>query len=1108
LQNTSKFNGLFRLFLFLTVFFISAQQAKAAYVIAALDYRATPAASVSKIGDTVYFTMTVIDATQTFSSLSAVTFTAGSTGNVYVGGTALPATPPTVGSPYYVYDGSHVWRVTAYTVFNSQITMVLNSSNMISGNSITDYSTLQYASFSASSGTMVTGGSATVSLGTAITGIQLFDNGNMAANNDLLANDGIYNAVFLVRETYNFELSNAFVVGRFTKLLSNAINAPFSAPRTITVDGRRPRLDLANVSPNPYNPDKELLQISYYLSENCTGTLAIYYNTVTIQSYSIEGFTGMNPPISWDGRSNTGSVQADGNFTYRFDLTDTAGNTGAAYTGVLKLTRVSLETEIITVDTKYTETAESQVLVALNVRHTLRNATTANLANLGFDQLIYGAGSYKLYPYIYTDLRIYDASGNLINTFPRDTSAGDEDYYYHLSTSNPPGYQVIDYTYNPLPIPACGTNSLTVYTAGDDNEGNDWNLAFGDVLSNAGGGIYTGNANFLFYSSQMSQGIYIAMAKGVLVGKTVVSYATDLATGSDTCTESGYSYIPYHAVPSFFVDEDAGIISDLRGYGLNSLDAFGRAATAGFIVEAPPSVPVPDGTAPRVITNSEYPSDKSVIQPSLIGPSNFVKITLTDDGVGAGTTNKSILTLYDPYGTIVPGTVSWNGGTPGTKNWEVYYIPSQAITTGGKYTITIIPVDANNNRGAETSYSFTVADQSIPVVTGVSVYPSTTNPPVSLSASTSTQVTFRVSRIEAVIISGGTAAVDWNTTTMTVETSAGGLVPGTLSHTSGSNILTFTPSGNMSDGNYIIRISATSENGYTGAYSYRFYISTAGTTYIDTSGVLTAPTANTYMILSVMDVNNSGIVDNAGVTVSPSAFGVAVVTGPANPSGYDAAGSHFQFSVNLPRVLPVSFNPAMVTSTIRFHLTASQVSTLSAGGILPSDITFWYHDGIQWNQISQASIAGPYTSGTDTYFEYSPVTGIPLNNVYGMFYIRPAVPIAQVKFNNTKAFNPKKGNAKIYTATSLTGIKNIRVYVYTLTGTLVKLSDYSKTSDTALFTGFDTDPMSGQVKYYYSFDGKNDKGNYLSNGLYNIKIETESTSGVKSTESRLIAVIK
>ncbi len=1108
MQNTSKFKGIFRLFIIVSAFLISSKYLQAAYVIAALDYRATPAATVSKIGDTLYFTMTVIDATQTFSSLSAVTITAGPTGNIYVGGSSLPATPPTVGSPYYVYDGSHVWRVTSYTLFNSQNTLVLNSSNMISGNAINDYMSLQYASFSASAGTMATGGTATVSIGSAITGIQLFDNGNMAANNDLFANDGIYNAIFVVRETYNFEINNAFVVGRFTKNFASATNSPFNAPRTVSIDGRRPRLDLANVSPNPYNPDKELLQVSYYLSEDCTGTFSIYYNTVTIQTYSIEGVTGMNPPISWDGRSNTGAVQSDGNFTYSFELTDKAGNTGAAYTGILKVTKVSLETEIITIDTKYANTNEEQVVVALSVRHTLRNATASALANLGFDQAIYGAGSYKLYPYVYTEVKIYSSNGTLIKTFDRDTSNGDEDYYYHLSTSNPIGYQVIDYTYNPLPQPACGTNSLTVYSSGDDKELNDWNLAFGNVLSYMGGGVYTGNPSFLFVSSQLTQGIYIAMAKGVLVGKSVVSYATELGSGTDTCNQGTYKYIPYHAVPSFFVDEDAGIVADLRGFGLNSLDAFGRASTSSFIVEPPPAVPLPDGTPPRVIVNSEYPSDKSIVQPSVIGPTNYVKISLTDDGVGAGTTNKSILALYDPYGTKVPGTVSWNGGTPGTKNWEVYYIPSSPLVTGGSYTIKIIPVDANNNQGVESSYSFTIADQSIPVVTGVSVYPSTTNPPVSLSASTSTQVTFRVSRIEAVIISGGSAAVDWNATTMTVENSSGSIIPGTLSHTQGSNILTFTPSGNMSDGNYTIRISATSANGYTGAYSYRFYISTAGTTYIDTSGAISAPTANTYMILSIMDVNNSGIVDNSGLTVNPSAFSVSVVSGPANPSGYDAAGNQFRFALALPRVLPVTFNPAMVTAILRFHLTSSQVAALSAGGIRTSDLTFWYHDGIQWNQLSQASVAGPYVSGSDTYFEYSPVTGVPLNNTYGIFYIRPTVPVSQVKFTSTKAFNPNKGPAKIYTHSSLTGIKNIRAYVYSITGTLVKLNDYSKASETSLFTGYDSDPVSGLTKYYYSFDGKNGKGNCLPNGLYNVKIETEYDNGAKKTESRLIAIIK
>ena len=267
------------------------------------------------------------------------------------------------------YDGTHTWRVTQFTPNPenaSQNTLEINDSNLIAGGSVGDYFTLEFANFSVVGGSPVPGGTATVDIGNAIKGIVLYDDGDMANHNDSSSNDGIYNTKFLVRESYQFNVENGSIAGYFTKNSNSATNQPFIAPEKISIDGIRPKIDLVNAYPNPYNPNIGLEQFFYYLSENCNISLNIFYNSVTIKTLNATGYFGYNEPILWDGFSNTGVMQTDGDFYYRFDYTDSAGNTGSSFIGLLKITTVELVTDIYSIDTEYSHTSENQVVVTLN----------------------------------------------------------------------------------------------------------------------------------------------------------------------------------------------------------------------------------------------------------------------------------------------------------------------------------------------------------------------------------------------------------------------------------------------------------------------------------------------------------------------------------------------------------------------------------------------------------------------------------------------------------------------------------------------------------------------------------------------------------------------
>jgi hypothetical protein len=1109
LQNISK-----RLFFLVSLFLVLAvlpANIKAAYVISSLDFTVSPTAgNYGRIGSDVKFQMMVIDTLQTYASLSAVSVTAT---DIYVYSAALPVSGPTVANPFYVYDGTRTWRVTGYSPNpnnSSQNTLRLNAGNLQAGNLLNDYMSLEYAVFTAATGMPVTGGNASVDIAQSAVGIALFDDGNLALHNDAVLNNGIYNCIFNVTEAYKFDLSGANVKGHFNKNFIKAGNDPFTAPRNIWLDSIRPSISIPDAHPNPYNPNTGLFQLFYYLNEKSTINFNIYYNSVTIKTMVLDGTSGYNAPILWDGKSNTGTIQADGDFSYSFLLTDYAGNTTITKAAALKITTVELETTIYSIDTHYSNPAEPQIAAIIVVNYELTNATPANLQNLGFDYPeIAGVNhDYRNYPYVYLDTRLYDSAGNILAKYGTDNNplVDNDPIYTFIDFPNyGDGLPMSGFNFTTLPGNPCGYPEAPIYSRGDDQKGNDWDSVFANPLTYQGGGKFTGTTSVFLVDDISDPGIYSFSAKSVLVGKSLgVKPDSEIVNEIVTCSDgmggtinASYRYYQYHAYPSYFYDETVGHISDERGYGLASLQD-----TASFMVEADETVPSADNIAPVIITSSEYPSQNEIVQPFAITAQNPVRIMLTDAGVGAGPENLSTFILYNPYGTRVSGKVTWSGSNA-DGSWTIKYEPDSPITMGGLYSFMVIPVDAANNIGEAKTFSFTVADTSIPYVpnNGATVQ-SSTGSTLALSDSTSTQVNFVVSKISAVILSGGTSLVDWNSSTIVVKDSNGNNVQGSVSHVSGTNILSFTPSVSLADGNYTVNITAISENDYPGAYSYNFYVTTANVTYVNLTG--SGETSATCMRITDLVQPSAGILDQGSTAVSPTAITVSNVTAPSLPSSNTVLGSPISFALNSPHQLPLTINQQLANVVVRLHFGTPEINTLTAIGMDETNITVWRWDGNVWTQVVNPGNA--ITNGTDHYFEFS-VTSITANNVFALMYVTPAVPLATFKFSSTKGFNPVKESSKIYYTDSITGVENIKVAIYGLNGALVRKSEYKNSSDTALFTGNDLNPYGAEVKYYYAWDGKNDSGAYVKNGVYVIKMQIEKTSG-KENISRVIAVIK
>ncbi len=1104
----------FSLISFLLVFIPVA--AHSAYLISSLDFRINPTAQTAKIGDTIHFNMAVIDASQTYLNVTSVVSV--STTSIVISSMLFPAAEPTVANPLYIYDGARTWRVTNYT--NSAIRSVtLNNSNLIAGFTLSNYGTLEYADFAGATGVMASGGSANIAIGSVLTAVELYDDGN-PLNNDVTAGDGIYNCSFTVLEAYKFNIFSGKVEGFFRKNNVSATNNQFMSPTPISIDGVRPFVLGAFAEPSVFNPNKDVLQLFYGLSESADVTLKVFYNNVTVRVLTASGnYQYNNFPFIWDGRDLSGSIQTDGRYVYEFSLNDKAGNSGQKYTGIIILTTIEINVELEVIDPDFTHGGYEEMFVYLKAKQTMKNATRENLVNVGFDyfydnSVTYSA-SYKNYPFFMTQVRIFDAFGEQFRLVPYEHSPSVDMDRIYVNTMLDPGLydEATGLTLNVhaanlyMEEDICGATNTVVYVSGDGVDENDYDSVFGTPPVYKGGGVYYAEYELRLYGEELEPGMYYLGVLSKLCGKAL-ELAGDLVAGETICGEEYYAYST-HAYPDF-----------LSGMGIRSPIAY-----MGFRVEPRPGgIPV-DTIPPVVIANSEYPSNNTILDLGEINTANFIKVTLKDTGVGPGSTNLSTIELYDPNGSAVPGKKAWNGGTAGSTTWELYYIPDNPLTLGGQYTCKVTPVDGMNNIGTEFSFTFSVLDPNIPVsdVTVVSA----SGGFVKLSQSTTSQVSFLVSRIKATLVKGSSVEVDWQNSTVTVRNEAGALVSGTAVYLTGTNIIEFRPSVSIKDGKYTVYVNAVSlpfgGKSYTAVYSYKFYVTTAGNYYVNLSG--TGENTTTYMRIASFSDTVSGIYAS-GVEIAPADLTVNSVTSAsiyAPPTGYTQVGNVVAFSAP-GYSLPLTFNSNYCEAAIRMHYTQEQRNGLAVLNLTEKDLTLWRWNGTSaWVQIQ--TISDPVNSGTDNYLE-TVITEIPAMNQFAI--MRPFTPSTGgggtggtviepvVRFDNTKLFNPDTGYAKVYYTGNLTGdigpvggSGNVEVSIYSVSGQKVRSFDYQNPAETYLFTGSDANPFNAlEERFYIMWDGKNDRGALVRNGMYMFKIKIKKASGETETISRLMAVVK
>ncbi len=204
--------------------------------------------------------------------------------------------------------------------------------------------------------------------------------------------------------------------------------------------------------------------------------------------------------------------------------------------------------------------------------------------------------------------------------------------------------------------------------------------------------------------------------------------------------------------------------------------------------------------------------------------STHTAITITfSETLDAATVNTTNVVLRTGSGTLVPATVSYNAA-----NRTVTLTPSAALSNSTAYTVSIAGVkDTSGNALAGTftsSFTTEAPDLTPPTVTSIN--------PANGTAGVSTSTAITIAFSEAL------NASTVNTTTVSLRTSAGTIVPGTVSYNSANHVVTLTPSAALAGGaTYTISISGvqdTAGNALAGNFTSSF-TTTAQPTYVSSS---------------------------------------------------------------------------------------------------------------------------------------------------------------------------------------------------------------------------------------------------------------------------------
>jgi flagellar hook assembly protein FlgD len=1042
----------------------------------------------------------------------------------------------------YVTDGTRTWKV-AYGGVGTFVTIgngnLINAGVAVPSWTVANYTSLQNQTFRMYVGTALPGGSGvvvTANLGNFGT-VTLNDSGTSP---DVASGDEVWSAAYTVPDLEAI-ITASRLYGRAYYNGAAATNDYFQSPGILNIDGLRPAINSVNFTV----PTKPNYNNVLYLSANCQGTATPdptntqgrFDVTLNKNNTVVSIIVGTTPPKTlpaiivpsgaqtltgwavWDGTTGNGLFAPDGVYSVNVNIQDGFGVQGTTQTSQVTLTSMRFEVSnirlspggrntqptflqglITTVQADITAFRDGggslrPSLVALGWFDTMTPAGTAGPAVQNqFNSIYYEGGVYSLMDVGFLDGTGTQVFGDVAET-QHDSNTGadyDQNFESQFTGDNLAAFSSLTYT---------GDGVLT----------NDWDPVVFRALAVSAGTALNPTNMVSHYGVSISgaspaQGNYRLRFRARLSGLGLEGVNQGL-----------------HFNPSII---PAGGSAPDWGQGIYAEDS-------SIIFQVSNVVsPISDNTPPVFITSN--PADGSTVAPTVYGPPALQALSAQfqdpeSDMNPAGAV--SFITVTDPQGGSVPGTSSTDGGGP-NNTLTMSFQPSVILNKGGIYTMTVNTCD-NAGLCVAKPIKVTVLDQTAPSVASVSLVKEVgLDQVLSINQSSGAEGPFqgiKGVKVGLSIPSTSTNTIDWVRSNVS-------LVQILSNNTRVPVSMTRTTQGTPTDG--ILQYTLTTPIDTAGKYevdTQTFSLDSSGNSFIGPPVGTIPPQFTTVACLTCVTVLYPGIPSDpndpsrpainaalpltltaASVVVDPLTVGVSEPFANALPTdtGWTQLTTAFQCSSLAFNLGGVPQAGAMTwtypsTSPVTFHLYFLE-SDLPAG-VLDSNLSVRsYLNGV-WSTEASATLNN---SGSGKSFDLSPASGLSAAVYYAIKY--PAVAgglngvatATPYTFKSTRSFNPVNANpiyrkARFFYTT--TPPKDVQVRIYDTAGTLVK--------SMALNAGVNagdllTDPSTLNGSYFFQWDGTNDNGDTVKNGLYLVRWQVTNQDDSSNTQVKPVALLR
>jgi hypothetical protein len=1115
---------------------------------------------VLHIGSAMTVYMSAIQATATL----AVSVTGATTGQITVAGADLAALAP--GTEVFLTDGTHTWQniVSGGTVSVGNVQMVGGVATPAI--QVADYTTLVNYSFRAYTGTLITynpgiSQSEYVDLGS-FDSIVLNDQGG---NGDAAFGDGLWSGTYFVR-ALGFAVSSGHLFGNVSVNNVLASNAPFQSGATFSLDGVRPSIDHFQWSTNDPNYSDML-----YLSSLCQGTTAPQPTNGFGRFDVTTNKTGVNvqitidtptpkvlPPIVipsgavsptgfrvWDGTDGSSPdpvfVQ-DGQYNATLFAFDSYG-VPALTTLSARITVVSMRMVIDNINVSPSvivldpATNQANQSVQTSYRITLKNdagsSIAQDLALLGFVAGPSGPPPPSFSNPLYlpstvgsqSTVNFLGATGGLLfSGFTGDiypTSDTDADLFHWFNATTPM-----------WPYPECYLGM----TGGTANVSNPVWVADGVLTNDEDGymgiGVVNGPPTYFYQPYAAVNPTSMSTNKGFGTNITStgplsmrIQLQENLATleaVEQTDPPTTAPNFPDPCTPSATTDVfEAGKIH------FESVRTKLRAVDSSVVISAQTEAPLLLDSTPPLVSSSD-PQAGMIYLPNVYGGGAGKVLTVNvsdpESGINAAT---SKLELLDPTGAQVGGVASNSGGSGNSS--VLYFTPNKSLAQGGTY---ILRVTACNGASLCLSQdiSFTIKDTASPDVYSVNLTSANQTGTISIYQpgvpqsvpagpfDTITQLSVGLS-----MANSSTNTIDGDNSVVALQSINGSGSPVDIPLTRISPLLGQTPAGSRS-----LTLTYSLNTPITGAGKYQVVVTTyakdgSGNSYSGPANFLAPQFITQANPLALNITYPSGYLAVTGLLPVTMTVGSAVTTvsngvpaarapgylllpansgyTPLNPSDADAGLQWVLGGVPLTTAPIFSYSSS---SVLRATLYYNDVDLPS--GVSATNLSLFGFNGIGWRQLSPAEYSPTFNNVTRNTFVITLPNGSSADAVYGIFYpasvTSTSSTLAQA-VRTSRSFNPNASNplarvARFYTGT--VALRTLDVRVFDTQGRLIR----SQSMSSGLVP--QVDATSGL--YYFTWDGTNDNGNLVRNGVYLVRWQLNRTDGSTDTQTKLVALIK